>query len=139
MPNNFAQLVKEIEALKKEASSKFKTYLAEELQRAFAIDESVKSFTWVQFTPYFNDGDPCSFSLHDEIVVNIHQYEGYYYDGVDEMYALGNTHPHNRAADIAGNIIGSIPDEYFKDAFDDHVQVTAHRDGSFTTEDYDHD
>ncbi len=35
----------------------------EPLMRAVLADEYIHSFGWTQYTPYFNDGDPCVFSV----------------------------------------------------------------------------
>lgn len=42
------------------------TDLHEEFQKAF--DSGVKAITWTQYTPYFNDGDVCEFSVGDYYV-----------------------------------------------------------------------
>jgi hypothetical protein len=35
-----------------------------------AFDKGVKAATWHQYTPYFNDGEPCEFSVYDLSVTN---------------------------------------------------------------------
>lgn len=35
----------------------------------------VVSICWTQYTPYFNDGDPCTFSVHDPIAEFVDGYE----------------------------------------------------------------
>ena len=61
----------EIKKLKKEmveASNKIFTELTKEI---FVEHPKVKSFGWTQYTPYFNDGDTCYFSVHtDYIYIN---------------------------------------------------------------------
>jgi hypothetical protein len=42
------------------------TDLYEQFQKAFA--SGVKAITWTQYTPYFNDGDVCKFSVGDHFV-----------------------------------------------------------------------
>lgn len=37
----------------------------EPLIRAVLADEYIHSFGWTQYTPYFNDGEPCVFSVGD--------------------------------------------------------------------------
>lgn len=32
------------------------------------FDKGVKAITWRQYTPYFNDGEPCEFDVHDASV-----------------------------------------------------------------------
>ncbi len=35
-----------------------------------AFDEGILAATWHQYTPYFNDGEPCEFSVYDLSVTN---------------------------------------------------------------------
>jgi hypothetical protein len=42
-----------------------KELFAEELKSFFAAHPNVKALRWTQYTPSFNDGDPCRFSLSD--------------------------------------------------------------------------
>jgi hypothetical protein len=41
------------------------------LMQALLDDETIASFGWTQYTPYFNDGDPCVFSIHQCLVVKL--------------------------------------------------------------------
>jgi len=36
----------------------------------------VHSFGWLQYTPYFNDGEPCEFGMHELVVVAHEDLEG---------------------------------------------------------------
>lgn len=54
------------------ANKAFKTNFTEELEKfageMFAKYPKLNSFGWVQYVPYFNDGDPCQFTIgHAEI------------------------------------------------------------------------
>lgn len=42
-----------------------KAILAPGLQEFMASHPDVKAIGWTQYTPYFNDGDPCEFSVHE--------------------------------------------------------------------------
>lgn len=54
----------------KDACEHLKNVTASELLAAFAeqfkANPSVKCMVWTQYTPYFNDGDPCTFRLCTE-------------------------------------------------------------------------
>ena len=39
--------------------------------QALLDDPTIGSFSWVQYTPYFNDGDPCVFNVHEALSVTI--------------------------------------------------------------------
>ena len=121
---------------------------------------------WTQYTPYFNDGDPCVFGVNDVIFTNAEDHENVSpwgdYEGEDEdvfatwsiadllkesTYAISE-----KERKAALKIIDKIDeqacnefslavsqlDDVMKDMFGDHVQVTLTRDG-FDIEDYDHD
>ena len=62
--------LKQLENKKQDLVNEFKNYFKsklEELQKEFSF---VKSFTWTQYTPYFNDGEQCVFLVNDEPLVN---------------------------------------------------------------------
>lgn len=41
------------------------------IDEIFASNSNIESIGWTQYTPYFNDGDTCHFSVHtDNIVIN---------------------------------------------------------------------
>lgn len=48
-------------------------------QKAFA--DGVKAATWHQYTPYFNDGEPCEFSVYDLCVTNNQEVADYWLEG----------------------------------------------------------
>lgn len=54
----------------KDACDHLKSVTAAELLAAFAekfkANPSVKCMIWTQYTPYFNDGEPCTFSVHSD-------------------------------------------------------------------------
>ena len=86
--------------------------------------------TWAQYTPYFNDGDPCTFSSD-------HRYAGifgsrdvldgsYYEEGDIEDAALPQA-------------FKDIPDDIMSACFGDHVQVIVSRDGKIEVKEYEHD
>ena len=54
----------QVNTLKQALQKKTKEYLEGEFARLFAENPALKSFAWPQYTPYFCDGDPCSFGAH---------------------------------------------------------------------------
>lgn len=116
----------------------------------FDNNPRLKSFSWKQYTPYFNDGDECTFDVHDDIKIN----------GLDE-YAHGNDNIQNLAADrlwddetkmfkhqepdieakkiVKGikEIMGCFDTDDFLTMFGDHAEITVTRKG-VTIEPYDH-
>lgn len=50
---------------KQRYQEKAKSILKDCLKDFMVVHPQVKAFGWVQYTPYFNDGEPCEFSLHE--------------------------------------------------------------------------
>ena len=48
------------------------------------LPEVIKTIGWIQYTPYFNDGDECRFSVHCDIDYGIRINRGYLDDLEDE-------------------------------------------------------
>lgn len=46
-----------------------------------AFDKGIKAATWHQYTPYFNDGEPCEFSVYDLSVTNNEEVAEQWLDG----------------------------------------------------------
>lgn len=74
----------------------------EPLMRAVLADEYIDSFGWTQYTPYFNDGDPCVFSVGEPWFRTVDDVKGRPagsdeddYDGEDDdSFSVGyGTHP----------------------------------------------
>jgi len=62
----------------------------EPLMRAVLADDYIDSFGWKQYTPYFNDGDACVFSVGEpwfrttDDAKGVAPDDGEYYDGEDD-------------------------------------------------------
>lgn len=122
----------------------------------FVAYPELKSFGWRQYTPFFNDGEACTFSSHHENPI---------INGVDDEY--GNDDVDDGCIDIVGNskeetswrdktpnpnynpyykeivetlreFLGQFDDDDMYDLFNDHVKVHVTAEGC-TTEDFDHD
>lgn len=61
--------------------------LIADIDAVFAADPSIAAINWRQYTPFFNDGDPCEFScnLNDDAVVAIGKVPAHwYYDEAED-------------------------------------------------------
>lgn len=68
----FIELNKTIEAAKKEMSSKAKILIESAANELFKVAPEIDHVFWTQYTPYFNDGEACYFSVHEPyFVLNI--------------------------------------------------------------------
>lgn len=134
--------------------------LLEMLDAVFAADERVTALGWRQYTPYFNDGDPCYFGIHSESSIAINEiptdlgWEGFIFDGFDEEYEEGCevnqlTVGYGVGEDATGPLLAAGEafynalnwghfDNVVKSAFGDPATVIATRAG-FKVEFCDHD
>ena len=129
--------------------------------QALLDDDGVIEFGWGQYTPYFNDGEPCTFSTSgtwvrtsadvevertSDLDVGYHptlgerpatfnretrSYDYGAYEGPDEAR-------YERARALAKAIDGGEFLDVLLEAFGDHAEVTIRRDG-IQVEFYDHD
>lgn len=121
------------------------------LMPLFSESKRLESVGWRQYTPYFNDGDECVFGVHnDDLTINgIDEYDGdekqieFVKDKIwDGKNWVKNENLDKHEFDLFKQIeavLKSIPDEFYKDLFGDHVKVTIHKDGRIETEEYEHD
>lgn len=118
-----------------------KKLLIKELQEQFPVmfkelfDKypNAESISWNQYTPYFNDGDECIFSVHnDNLEVNNQQ--SWDLDEDSEVYG-----EFEAIEEDFKTVLQTIPDDFYRDLFGDHVQVTINKNGTIDTEEYDHD
>jgi hypothetical protein len=101
----------------------------------FDLNPSLQSFSWKQYSPFFNDGDECVFCVHsdsDEIGINGQDRYDYDYEDTftEEMDELSNQ---------VSKVLDALPADIMQEAFGNHVQVTMFRDKEPETEEYDHD
>jgi len=105
----------------------------------------LESFSWTQYTPYFNDGDSCDFG-----VVGIDQINGWEeYDSeeweeeVHRLEAKNGKYRHIEgplypAYQEAQKLVRSLPEDLLESILGDHIRVTVTR-KSIETEEYSHD
>jgi ribosome-associated translation inhibitor RaiA len=59
---------KEIAKLEKQAAKESEKLISKGFKEIFKKYPDLKSFSWTQYTPYFNDGDECIFSANTESI-----------------------------------------------------------------------
>lgn len=118
----------------------------------FENNPKLTSFAWVQYTPYFNDGDTCTFRVNrDCLTINRSdefldwwgmdrwkdpEYEytpdpkDYECDSVDELISI-----------VKGisEFLDLFEDDDLEMLFGDHAEITIFRDGQIGIDSYDHD
>lgn len=147
--------IEEFDKKKSELLAELKNDFAPMLTPLFEKHPKIKSISWNQYTPYFNDGDECTFSTNfDYVKINGLDEDDdnsqldwrieYYLKG-DEKYANILSENPNIDLDIYHGaeefkkLLSSIPDDFYKSLFGDHQEITINSDGSIDIEEYEHD
>ena len=148
----------EIKKLKKEmveASNKIFTELTKSI---FEENPKLQSFGWNQYTPYFNDGDTCTFSANtDYIYINgdsvdeadwisetkITNYgtwnrEKRQYEGRTEVPNLDFDPELSKVNDEIKEFLRNFDNDFFMSQFGDHAEVTITAEG-VSVDEYEHD
>jgi hypothetical protein len=145
-----------------EAFEEKKKLFVEELRKEFPTmfselfekTDKITSFGWTQYTPYFNDGDTCEFSVNASYpYINGENIEDHdWYDWRVNRQLKGDNRfdkdiANNKDLDVESckivnefiSVIESIPEDFLKDLFGDHAMVTISNDGSVVVDEYEHD
>ena len=136
------QLQAEFEAVKNKMRDTGKEAFKQEVDKIFAEHPELESFGWNQYTPYFDDGDTCTFSAGEVNMINGNQEYGdddWWAENVSSGWGKDKkTGPLYEAWEKAADLVASCPSELLEMTFGDHVSVIVSRNG-IETEDYDHD
>lgn len=113
-----------------EANNVVKDAFKSAAKSLFADNSDLVSFSWRQYTPYFNDGDECVFGSHTDYP---------YINGSDPWDVEEDQKEKSEAMQkkvVA--FLGVFDDEDFKSMFGDHCEVTV-TPTEIEVEEYDHD
>jgi hypothetical protein len=129
----------ELDKLIQDAAKKLFAEASEDL---FDKHPTLESFGWTQYTPYFNDGDTCTFSANNsEPAINGEDDWDYtygrdkYYDGkINTKYDPNKKKLYDDVQEMTSN----FHDDDLLMMFGDHCKVTVNRSG-VTIDDYEHD
>lgn len=152
LKNSFKELVEKQSALKKqyrEEGKKLFSVLVKEFFDKFG--DEVKAFAWTQYTPYFNDGEPCTFGINDIWHITNKAYERIKTDEERDLLEESiyewdecSGDDDNKLSENANAIFNEITtfiyqnDEIIQELFGDGVQVTCTKEG-IETQDHEHD
>jgi hypothetical protein len=143
--SSFADTVKRLERTMEEARNQAKMAFLQELKAIFDRNPELKVIKWVQYTPYFNDGDTCEFTVHDIVAANYEEVDAWgEWEGEDDQphdFTLFTGYRSRRLPDLIdleSFMESSIGYDVLQFAFGDHVQVTVTVNG-VTVDDYDHE
>lgn len=62
-----SQMAEKVKKLNDELKASFSDALKAEAEVLFAKWPKLQQFSWTQYTPYFNDGEPCEFRIHTDV------------------------------------------------------------------------
>jgi hypothetical protein len=119
---------------------------------------TLESFGWTQYTPYFNDGDTCIFSVNtDYISVNDEYVDESKWSSEVNVLNWGNWNRELKvyegrvdepnpnydpvltaASNEITNFLGNFDNEFYLSKFGDHAEITVTKNG-VDISDYDHD
>jgi hypothetical protein len=163
----FEQLISDQKELQRKFQDQAQGLFKEITKEFFEKNPGVTGVVWTQYTPYFNDGDTCEFSVGHPTFTNAPvaelgdvrwgEYDGevegvwateniryvlesdrpYYKETADAIRAAGGVDPESCAL-FAMAIGSSEMTDVMQAMFGDHVKVIATREG-FDVDDYDHD
>lgn len=152
MSTSIETLVAEYTKTKEEFVEKSKNAMRTAFNEFFDANPDIDKITWTQYTPYFNDGDPCVFGVQemyftldkDEVDINELDYQDEEYRCYSDFFWDDNGKRFDPVAEYRAEFkkftqqIGKLPDEIFLNTFGDHVRVIASRSG-FDVQEYEHD
>lgn len=148
----------EVYTLKDEIFNLSKDVFEDGCKNIFEKYPKVESFSWNQYTPYFNDGDTCTFSantdylnVNDEYVDDCewmgatkvtnwgtYNRETKVYDGRVEVPNEKYDKELEDATDEIRNFLQMFDDDFYIRKFGDHSEITVTKEG-VEVDDYDHD
>lgn len=142
MKVTYAEKLEAAKKAKEEASALAKDHLTDEMTAIFNKHPELIAVRWTQYTPYFNDGDACEFSVHEpQFKFTVAGCEDIgEEDDFEEVYTYkGCTTPQVKQdiAKAVQAIINGVDEADMETLFGDHVEVTATREG-FQVDSYSH-
>ncbi|NTF18061.1 hypothetical protein G6L37_06560 [Agrobacterium rubi] len=134
----YGALQAEIAAAQKKAKAMVKDVLPAAAKEFFERNPEAYGFGWVQYAPYFNDGDACEFSAHEPHVWLSEESLD------DNGFHFGDDHTFDECSQIAEDfaaikaVIGGIDDDYLEQLYGDGKAILFTKDGIKVRE-YSHD
>lgn len=157
--SNMNESAKKIQKMKEEVQKLAQDEFKKSMKEIFVLIPSLKAIAWTQYSPHFNDGDECVFSVNSVAALSFiptrtaYDYEEMLQEmdeddeGIDEnAYAISDYSSFNEKAlnknELAAikNVLNFIEsnDELMQDLYGNHVEVIFSQD-DLQVNDYDHD
>lgn len=145
-----------VQAARDEARKIMESAFNESAAELFAKHPEMQAFRWQQYTPYYNDSDPCEFGVLTDapgvLAVGAEDWDDadeiardYIYrpDAPDGERFPKKTpeemHPLNKAQKSVATFLSQFDEEDMQHKFGDHVEITVDRDNGIEKDEYSHD
>lgn len=141
MSNSLEQLINEITEAQKRFLEEGKSAFKVATKEFFDANPEVRAIGWTQYAPYFNDGEPCEFSVHDIYATTLDPSDDDFsaYDLVRGEYSYGDEHEAKGAqVDEFLRLLSKVPDDLYRSLFGDDAMIVMTRTG-IDIDEYDHD
>lgn len=140
MSQKLQQLRETYDAARKALEKTGKSAFLEAANDLFTEEPKLVRFAWKQYTPYFNDGNTCTFSVHGDYpsINGFNQDYGEAEEDQTQEEKLSHT-DQTRIGKKVSKLINALPEEILQDMFGDHVQVTVFKNGQIEIDEYSHD
>ena len=149
---------KEIAKLKAEAQQMASDAFDNFCKEIFEKHPKIESFGWSQYTPYFNDGDTCTFSANTDYISINGEYvddskwvnettvvdwgtwnrELRIYEGRVEVPNLDYDAELAKGSDEVTEFLRNFDNDFYITRFGDHAEITVSKDG-VDVDEYEHD
>ena len=152
----YKELKKQVEDAKKEMKKTAKAVFTEASEAIFEKYPQLLSYRWTQYTPYWNDGDTCTFSAYvdDPVceikteegkVIKYSQYGDYLYEDDDVEFEVSEEEQqefekkYGKIGTEVAKFLQTFGDDDLEVMFGDHAAVTVKRTGKVSVEEYEHE
>ena len=128
LQEKFESFKKQVEDLRMKLQETGEQFLIEHFKETFIKHQNLKEVRWTQYTPYFNDGEECTFRSNHEWADII---------GVDGELDYSS----KEYKEIKENIrefLSQFDDELLRNLFGDHVEIVVTKEG-ISVEEYEHE
>lgn len=132
----YRELTERIEELRAQAQTKAGHYFKGAVVDLFLKHPMLESICWQQYTPYFNDGDPCTFRAYIDYpyLKFSDREERLGGDEIEYSDELKEGPERDCLRDVL-TFLRAIKREHYQWMFGDHVEITVDRQG-ITVEEY---
>jgi hypothetical protein len=68
--NTMNELIEQFEEFQREFQTRARAEISKMFEKFWELNPGINAVVWTQYAPYFNDGEPCTFSVNDCVFTN---------------------------------------------------------------------